>query len=49
MGGVDGGSPVRAGASVPRFLGLDVEGAVLDDRADVEHADVDAFLGDFGV
>ncbi len=43
------GSPVPAGASGPGFLGPGVEGAVLDDRTDVEHADVDAFVGHFGV
>jgi hypothetical protein len=36
IGGGDGRLPVSAGASGVGFLGLGVEGAVLDDRADEE-------------
>jgi hypothetical protein len=49
MGGVDGGPPVPFGASGLSRFGLDVKGVVLDECADVEHADVDTLLGDFGV
>jgi hypothetical protein len=45
---VDGGPPVPA-AAVLCFFDLGVERAALDDRTDVEHADVNPFVGHLGV
>ena len=49
MSGVDGRPPISTGSRLRTLVGLGGEGAVFDDRADVEHAHVDTFVRHFGV